>query len=213
MYLVSKLLLISIAGFATITEVNIGGGQIGGIDFPGTGDIEGNDLQFETGYIGILTGDVLSYGIGTITQFDSGLGTIKTLRGDELFYTETSQINNVTFFDDRLQVDQNLNVVGAAITLGDVATDPKVGLTTIAGDAYVGNDLYVGGEQFINQLNATNLDVSGVATIFNQINTGITSITSGFATDFFVERLEFTVGIGSTADITNLQGDNHKLRR
>ena len=196
------------AGFATITEVNIGGGQIGGIDFPGTGDIEGNDLDFETGYIGILTGNYISYGIGSIGTFVSGIATITTLRGDQLFYTDESIINNVRFFDDRLEVAQNLSVVGAAITLGDVATDPRVGLTTIAGDAYVGNDLFVNGETFFKQINAVNLDVSGVATIFNQKITGVTSIASGFATDFFVELLDFDSATGSAATITNVSGDN-----
>ena len=196
------------AGFATITEVDIGSGNVGGIDFPGTGDIEGENIDFNTGRIGILTGDVLSYGIGTIGVFDSGLGTITTLRGQQLFYTDTSQINNVTFFDERLEVSQNLNVVGAAITLGDVATDPRVGLTTIAGDAYVGNDLFVNGETFFNQINAVNLDVSGIATIFNQSITGVTSIASGFATDFFVELLDFDSATGSAATITTVSGDN-----
>lgn len=170
-------------------------GQIGGIDFPGSGDIAGDDLEFETGRIGILTGNILDYNIGIFTAITAGVGTISTITGTSLTYSDFSTINGVSFGNTEVVINQTLRVLDPnefGIELGDIS-DPKTGLTTVAGDAYIGNDLYVGGEQFIKQLNTENINVSGIATINNL------ELNSGIATQLDIDYLE--VGLGT---ITNL---------
>ena len=190
------------------TDIQAESGFIGGIDFPGTGDISGEDLEFDTGRIGILTGNTVDYYVGFVTYLSVGVGTISSIRGDNLLIsspTNSSSINgvNVSPFGDvyipgRLEV---LDPLGIGITLGDIS-DPRTGLTTIAGDAYVGNDLYVAGEQFIQQLNAENLNVSGIATIFDlDLNTGIGT---------FLDLEYLKVGV---ATITNLLGTISTITR
>ena len=90
----------------------------------------------------------------------------------------------------------------ATIGLG-ATTDPALivngistfnGLVTTRYDLYVGNDLFVAGEQFIDQLNANNVLVTGIATI-NQteiLGAAITNLTvSGFST-----LTDFTANVG-----------------
>jgi len=170
-------------------------GEIGGIDFPGSGDIAGDDLEFETGRIGILTGNILDYNIGIFTAISAGVGTISTITGTSLTYSDFSTINGVSFGNTEVVINQTLRVLDQnefGIELGDIS-DPRTGLTTVAGDLYVGNDLYVGGEQFIKQLNTENINVSGIATVNNL------ELNSGIATQLDIDYLE--VGLGT---ITNL---------
>jgi len=71
------------------------------------------------------------------------------------------------------------------------------GIVTTLSDLFVGNDLYVAGEQFINQLNANNALISGIATI-NQARIAGAAITelavSGFST---FNDISFNVGVGT----------------
>ncbi len=176
-------------------EIRADSGFIGGINFPGSGDIAGDDLEFETGRIGILTGNILDYNIGIFTYLSAGVGTISTITGTNLSYSDFSTINGVAFGNTEVVVNQTLKVLDQnkfGIELGDIS-DPRVGLTTIAGDAYVGKDLYVGGQQFIKQLNTENISVTGIATINNL------EFNSGIATQLDIDYLE--VGLGT---ITNL---------
>ena len=183
-------------------DVQAGTGTIGGVGF-GSGQLEADFIDADFGRIGILTGDILDYNIGFITNLFSptGTATFKSFRGDDLIIdsaTETSFINDVSFspFGDlfvpgRLEVRNSLN---QQIILGDIA-DPKVGLTTITGDLYVGNDFFVGGTQFIENLVTENISVAGVATI-NELD-----LNTGIATFFDFETLQ--AGLGT---ITNLTG-------
>ena len=190
-------------GIGTFEELIAEEGDIGGVDFEGGGEIAGTNLDFDTGRIGILTGDNLVYQIGTITQFDSRVAGIDTLTGQNLQYTGLSQINGATFRDDQLEVDRNFQATGI-VTLGRPDVDPTVGLTTVSGDLYVGNDLIVAGELSFEQLTGENLFLTGIATIFEaEINTGI-------ATFIEFEGLEVTgiatvqTFIGVAATITDL---------
>ena len=182
-------------------------GTIGGVGFD-SGRIEADEIDADFGRIGILTGNTLDYNLGIITYVSAGVGSISSIRGDNIVIsspTNTSSINNVTVDPfGNIQTPGNLVVndfLGIGITLGDTS-DPKTGLTTIAGDAYVGNDLYVGGEQFIEQLNTTNLSVSGIATV-NELDLNI-----GVGTFFDLDYLQ--VGL---ATITNLLGTISTITR
>lgn len=190
-------------GIGTFEELSAETGNIGGVDFEGGGEIAGTNLDFDTGRIGILTGDNLVYQIGTITQFDSRIAGIDTLSGQNLQYTGLSQINGVTFGDTQTSVNKNFEATGI-VTLGRPDIDPTVGLTTVSGDLYVGNDLFVNGELNFTQLNGENLFLTGIATIFDlDVNTGI-------ATFIEFEGLEVTgiatvqTLIGVAATITDL---------
>ena len=183
-------------------DVQSGTGTIGGVGF-GSGQLEADFIDADFGRIGILTGDVLDYNIGFITNLFSptGTATFKSFRGEDLIIdstTETSFINDVSFspFGDlfvpgRLEVRNSL---GQQIILGDIS-DPTVGLTTVTGDLYVGNDFYVGGTQFIDNLVTENISVNGIATV-NQLE-----LNTGIATFIDFETLQS--GLGT---ITNLTG-------
>ena len=86
------------------------------------------------------------------------------------------------------------NLGNGQISLGDTS-DPRVGLTTVAGDLYVGNDLYVFGTQFIQNLISENLFVSGIGTI-NELNYDV-----GFGTQLNAEQID--VGFGTIRDFVS----------
>ena len=187
------------SGFATFTDAYFNNlvaetAEIGGIDFPGLGDIAGNNLDFDTGRIGILTGDLIQYGIGTITTINSEQANLEVAVGSTLIYSGNSQINGVNFTDDLFEVNRPYLLRAGVGTLDNGPKD-GTGFTTTTNDFYVGNDLYVAGEQFIEQLNTTNIDVSGIATIRDINQTGVATFNSGFATSFNVENL--TAGIAT----------------
>ena len=185
-------------GIGTFEELSAESGDVGGVDFEGGGEISGTNLDFDTGRIGILTGDNLVYQIGTITEFDSRIAGIDTLSGQNLQYTGLSQINGVTFDSDQVEISQNLGVSGI-VTLGRPDIDPKVGLTTVSGDLYVGNDLFVAGELNFEQLTGENLFLSGIATI-NQV-----AINTGISTFIQFEGLEVT-GIATVETLLGVAG-------
>ena len=123
------------------------------------------------------------------------MGTISTITGTNLSYSDFSTINGVSFANTEVTIQQSLKVIdqnGFGIELGDVS-DPRTGLTTVAGDLYVGNDLFVQGELNFRQLNGENLFLSGIATVNNL------DLNSGIATALDVDYLQ--VGLGT---ITNL---------
>ena len=186
-----------VSSFTDIDTNNIDAdsGNIGGVDFEGGGDIAGEDLEFETGRIGILTGNILDYNVGFLTFLSAGVGTISTITGNNLSISDFSTINGVSFANTEVVVQQTLKVIdqnGFGIELGDIS-DTRTGLTTVAGDLYVGNDLYVFGTQFIKNLISENLYVSGIGTLAEAY------VDSGIATSFDIDNLK--AGLGT---ITNL---------
>ena len=164
------------AGIGTFGTIIAGVGTIGGVGFD-SGKITADEIDADLGRIGILTGDQIQYGIGTVFEFFSDVGSISTLSGNNLTFLSTSVINGVFFEDGLVTMTENLEVLG-------ITTFRGVG--TFGTDLYVGNDLFVGGQQFIEQINATNLLVTGIATFQNK-------------------GIEYTIGIGSTAIIEDLQ--------
>ena len=176
-------------------DIQSGTGTIGGVGFE-SGRLEGEELDFDRGRIGILTGDLLSYGIGTFrTQLNSpGISNIAVAIGSNLNYSGLSQINGVTFDDDLVDiVNRDLRVSGITTF---------VGLGTFGSDLYVKDDLFVGGELSFRQLTGTNLQVLGIATINNL------DLNTGFGT--FLDLKYLQVGV---ATITNLLGTISTITR
>ncbi len=175
-------------------DIQSGTGTIGGVGFE-SGRLEGDELDFDVARIGILTGDLLSYGIGTFRdQLNSpGISNIAVAIGDTLNYSEFSQINGVTFGDDLVNVNRDILVSGISTFTG---------IGTFGEDLYVANDLFVGGELSFEQLTGTNLQVLGIATI-NQLD-----LNTGIGTFLDLEYLQ--VGV---ATITNLIGTISTITR
>lgn len=176
-------------------DIQSGTGTIGGVGFE-SGRLEGTELDFDIGRIGILTGDLLSYGIGTFRdRLDSpGISNIAVAIGNTLNYDSTSQINGVTFGDELVDIfNRDLRVTG-------ITTFTGVG--TFGSDLYVKEDLFVGGELSFEQLTGTNLQVLGIATV-NQLD-----LNTGIGTFLDLEFLQ--VGV---ATITNLLGTISTITR
>ena len=176
-------------------DIQAGTGTIGGVGFE-SGRLEGDELDFDIARIGILTGDLLSYGIGTFrTQLNSpGISNIAVAIGSNLNYSGLSQINGVTFGDELVDiVNRDLQVSGITTF---------VGLGTFGSDLFVKEDLFVGGELSFEQLTGTNLQVLGIATI-NQLD-----LNTGIGTFLDLEFLQ--VGV---ATITNLLGTISTITR
>ena len=176
-------------------DIQAGTGTIGGIGFD-SGRIDGTELDFDIGRIGILTGDLLNYGIGTFRdQLNSpGISNIAVAIGSNLNYSGFSQINGVTFGDELV------DVVNRDLRVSGVTTFTGIG--TFGEDLYVKNDLFVGGELSFEQLTGTNLLVLGIATI-NQLD-----LNTGIGTFLDLEYLQ--VGV---ATITNLTGTISTITR
>jgi hypothetical protein len=176
-------------------DIQAGTGTIGGVGFE-SGRLEGDELDFDRARIGILTGDLLSYGIGTFrNQLNSpGTSNIAVAIGSNLNYSGFSQINGVTFGDELVDIlNRDLQVSGIT---------SFIGLGTFGDSLYVKEDLFVGGELSFEQLTGTNLQVLGIATI-NQLD-----LNTGIGTFLDLEFLQ--VGV---ATITNLLGTISTITR
>jgi hypothetical protein len=176
-------------------DIQAGTGTIGGVGFE-SGRLEGDELDFDRARIGILTGDLLSYGIGTFrNQLNSpGTSNIAVAIGSNLNYSGFSQINGVTFGDELVDIlNRDLQVSGIT---------SFIGLGTFGDSLYVKEDLFVGGELSFEQLTGTNLQVLGIATI-NQLD-----LNTGIGTFLDLEYLQ--VGV---ATITNLLGTISTITR
>jgi len=162
------------------------------------------DIDADKGRIGILTGDLISYGIGTFGTAIVGVATVGIITGDQLFYYGNSQINGVTFLDDVFRVNRDVEIVSGITT---ITTGPTgVGFATFSNDVYVGNDLFVAGELSFEQLTGNNLFVTGIGTI-NDLRFAV-----GTGTYLDLEFLEVGVGtinlLESTfADIVEIENE------
>ena len=149
------------------------------------------DIDADKGRIGILTGDLISYGIGTFGTAIVGIATVGIITGDQLFYYGNSEINGAIFLDDTFRVNRNVEINSGITTINTGA--PGVGFATFSDDVYVGNDLFVAGELLFEQLTGENLLVTGIATI-NQLefNTGVGT---------FLDLEYLRVGVGTIRDL------------
>lgn len=185
-----------ISTFEVVDTVDIvaAGGTIGDITLDG-GLLEAEILRGDFLEIGVGTIGTSFSNIGIITYLSAGVGTIGTAFSDNLIVSGLSTINGVTFGSTEVVVSQTLTVLdqnGDGITLGDIS-DPKTGLTTVTGDLYVGNDLFVDGTQYLENIISENIYISGIGSV-NEL-----FVNTGVATEFNIDYLQ--VGLGT---ITNL---------
>ena len=154
-------------------------------------------------FTSVNTEEVFASGVSTFNELQYNVGFGTTSNVQNLFAID-ADIERAIITDQRItgvstistaDIDQGFIKFGTiddailgvtTVGVATILTDLSVGgATTLAGivttgtDAFVGNDLYVAGETFFNQINAINLNVSGVATIFQ-----------GFSTDFNVSGLQ-----------------------
>ena len=168
------------------------------------------DIDADFGRIGILTGNILDYNVGFVSSLVSGLATVGIITGDQLFYYDESFINGVTFLDNVLQINNNVNIDSGITTIN---TGPRggAGFATFSNDVYVGNDLFVAGELSFEQLTGNNLFVTGIGTI-NDLRFAV-----GAGTYLDLEFLEVGLATiknlkGTDADIEDINGDNLVIR-
>ena len=105
----------------------------------------------------------------------------------------------------------NDNLYSGLSTLGVGGTDTFVlgdlfvqgGIGTFSGDVFIGGDLTVQGETFFNQINAVNIQITGIATIneFESLVGQSTFFNAGIAT---VEQIGFNTGIGTFLDVETI---------
>ena len=180
-------------GIVDADEVIGAAGTIGGVGFD-SGRVEATFIDADFGRIGILTGNVLDYDAGFITTVRSETGYVGFLTGTNLTYYKQSQINGVNFFDDFFEIVNRNVEINSGVTTVNTGPLGGVGFATFSNDVYVGNNLYVGGIQFIPQLITEDLLVSGIATV-NQIE-----INTGIAT--FIEfEFQETTGVGTFKEL------------
>jgi len=153
------------------------------------GNLEVESLIVRPGVATLTTLDVVKEAFIPVEYV--GFSSIDDLRAEHLFATELlAGITTLGFGGEDVFVLNNLFVQG--------------GLGTFDGDVFVGGDLTVQGETFFNQINAVNLDVSGVATISRaEINSGfVTSLqVSGFST---LSDFSFNIGVGTYLELEDL---------
>ena len=87
--------------FVEASDIQSDTGEIGGVGFE-SGRLDGDELDFDIARIGILTGDLLNYGIGTFRNalVSPGISTIAVAIGSNLTYSGNSQINGVGLVAD-----------------------------------------------------------------------------------------------------------------
>jgi hypothetical protein len=180
-------------GIVDADEVIGAAGTIGGVGFD-SGRVEATFIDADFGRIGILTGNVLDYDAGFITTVRSETGYVGFITGNNLTYYKQSQINGVNFFDDFFEIVNRNVEINSGVTTVNTGPLGGVGFATFSNDVYVGNNLYVGGIQFIPQLITEDLLVTGIATV-NQLE-----LNTGIAT--FIEfEDQVTTGIGTFGEI------------
>jgi hypothetical protein len=180
-------------GIVDADEVIGAAGTIGGVGFD-SGRVEAIYIDADFGRIGILTGNTLDYDAGFITTVRSETGYVGIITGDNLTYYKQSQINGVNFFDDFFEIVNRNVEINSGVTTVNTGPLGGVGFATFSNDVYVGNNLYVGGIQFIPQLITEDLLVSGIATVNNiEVNTGIAT---------FIEfEFQDTTGVGTFKEL------------
>ena len=141
--------------------------------------------------IGVVTGN---FTVGPTTdQFNRVVGG-----GTSLGFTTIGYTNNL--FPPEGGV--GLGTTGPALVVTGVTTFN--GLTTTNFNLFVGNDLFVNGETFFNQINADNLLVTGVATVNQTQGVGASFIelnVSGLTT---FNDFTFNSGIGTDLNVTGV---------
>lgn len=160
-----------------------------------SGIVTTSGLVAGVGSVGIITGNQLSYGIGTFTYLDAGIGTVTQLFGENLNYSGLSQVNGTVFKNRDVEITRNLNVLGLTTFTG---------IGTFGEDLYVANDLFVGGKLFFEQIEGNNILITGVGT-FKELNYDV-----GIGTSARIEKLDVT-GIATLQNTDGIAGTFTRL--
>jgi hypothetical protein len=208
---------LQVTGIATLRGIDnqeLQTGVVTSFSINNTGIITTAELDAEFANIRILTGDNISYQIGTISNFTAGVGSIGILTGLNLSYFEESFIDGTTFDDGDVNISRNIRVAGVSTF---------VGLGTFGGDLYVQDDLYVGGTLNFNQLTGENLLITGVATITDlKVDVGVvTSLETENLVVTGIATIQDTLGVAGTytkfttndLNVTNLANIDTLLAR
>ena len=153
------------------------------------GNLEVESLIVRPGVATLTTLDVLNEAFIPVEYV--GFSSIEDANIDALFANQLlAGITTLGFGGEDVFILNDLYVQG--------------GLGTFDGDVFVGGDLTVKGETFFNQINAVNLSVSGVATIFQaEIAVGLVTDlkVSGFST---LTDFSFNIGVGTYLELEDL---------
>ena len=140
--------------------------------------------------IATFRGDIDAQGVSTFVNANIGLASITVGYADTLF------VDELTAGITRLGV----GVGSTSYTFIENNLEVQGGIGTFAEDLYVGNNFFVGGELFVEQLNADNAIITGIATINNiDGNVGVfTGVQAGIAT---LGQVGFNTGIGTALTV------------
>ena len=108
-----------------------------------SGIITSNGFDLNVGTISTVTGNSATFGIGTITNLNTEVGRVGFLTGNNLIYYNQSVIDGTIFRSNDVQITRNLEVLGLTTFRG---------IGTFGDDLYVGNDLFVNGKIFFEQI-------------------------------------------------------------
>ena len=139
-----------------------------------SGIITSNGFDLNVGTISTVTGNSATFGIGTITNLNTEVGRVGFLTGNNLIYYNQSVIDGTIFRSNDVQITRNLEVLGLTTFRG---------IGTFGDDLYVGNDLFVNGKIFFEQIEGENILITGIGTFNN---------------------LDFTAGIGASLSVRDL---------
>jgi len=176
------------------------------LSYSGIGTIE--TLDVTTGTIDYLSGTNVSYsGIGTIETLDTTVGTIDFLSGTNVSYSGIGTIETLDTTVGTIDYLSGTNVSYSGIATLGIATISElyvsgvstfVGVGTFSGDLYVGGDLYVADDIVFDELNARNINVTGIGTVETL------DVTTG-TIDYLTNTNLNNVGIATLGIVTSSQ--------
>jgi hypothetical protein len=130
------------------------------------------------------------------------------INGDELVtgvITATTFNGQINAGVSTLGITTAINLTTRQLIVSGLST--FVGVTTFRNDVYINGDLYVTDDLVFDELNARNINVTGIGTIFNLVSTAGTVTTFGSTTST-ITNLSNTRLTSGIATITNLNVTN-----
>lgn len=172
----------------------------------GTGSSTGTSFQ----RLQVADGVYISGNLGVgVTNPSSKLH----IDGDELVtgvITATTFNGQINAGVSTLGIATAINLTTQQLIVSGLST--FVGVTTFQNDVYINGDLYVTDDLVFDELNARNINVTGVGTIFNLVSTAgtVTTFDSTTSTITNLSNTRLTSGIATITDlnVTNLNVTN-----